>query len=53
MPAGSEYGSLFTNCRGFKKKEVIFWFVLSISYIVPEIWHNMDSSVKTNQDWEG
>ena len=37
MPAGSEYGSLFVKCHGFEKKEAIFWFVLNISYIVPEL----------------
>jgi hypothetical protein len=53
MPYSSENGSVFKNCKGFQKKEVIFWFVLNISHIVPELWRSMDSMVKTNQDWQG
>lgn len=53
MPASSEYGSEFRCCQGFQKKEVFFWFVINISHIVPELWHSLDSTVKTNRDWEG
>ena len=53
MPAGSEYGSRCCGCPGFQKKEVIFWFVINVAHVVPEVWRSMDSTVARTTDWEG
>jgi predicted GIY-YIG superfamily endonuclease len=52
--AGSRYGRSFRLFTGLtKKQDGLLWYLINMIHMIPVLWKNVDSTVKSNRGWEG